>query len=550
MKTFRSVAIILILLGSLNNLSAQHEQNKYWVFFTDKDCSTFDPIAYFDPLAIERRVIQNIPLFDESDCPVNQIYIDELTARGCSLKITSRWLNAAIVFASDIAIQAIQFLPFVKAIETSENSSAPAFLNEVDDSNPGGNLSLSQLKMLKNQTARMDVNWFERENLKGSGIRICINDVGFTGADSHFAFAHLRRGNQIIATRDFVKGGENAYRGGSHGTSVLSCIAGIIDGMPAGLATEAEFLLARTEWGAREVFSEEENWVAAAEWADKLGAKIINSSLGYTNDRYFPADMNGKTSFITVGANMAARKGILVVNAAGNEGTGNWRIVGAPADADSVLTVGGIVPFLNTHASFASFGPTWDLRMKPNVSAQSTTVSATTRGIGNVDGTSFASPLVAGFAACLWQKFPDKTNMEIFKMIEKAGHLYPYFDYAHGYGLPLASKALQSDTVKIEPTFKIVYLPSFDSVLTVELLEKPIKSVLGSDKNLPLLYYHIADHRNVIESYYVLDVEENKIPVTIELKDFTTNKTLRVYYQGFVMEYPIIIQKSTHEIKD
>jgi len=550
MKTFRSVAIFLILLGSLSNLSAQHELNKYWVFFTDKDCSDFDPIAYFDPLAIERRVVHNIPLFDETDCPVNQFYIDELTAKGCSLKITSRWLNAAIVFASDAAIQAIQFLPFVKAIETSENISAPAFLDEIEDSRSGENLSISQLKMLKNQTARMDVSWFERENLKGSGIRICINDVGFTGADSHFAFAHLRRGNQIIATRDFVKGGENAYRGGSHGTSVLSCIAGIIDGMPAGLATEAEFLLARTEWGAREVFSEEENWVAAAEWADKLGAKIINSSLGYTNDRYFPADMNGKTSFITVGANMAARKGILVVNAAGNEGTGNWRIVGAPADADSVLTVGGIVPFVNTHASFASLGPTWDLRMKPNVSAQSTTVSATTRGIGNVDGTSFASPLVAGFAACLWQKFPDKTNMEIFKMIEKAGHLYPYFDYAHGYGLPLASKALQSDTIKIEPTFKIAYLPSFDSVLTVELLEKPIKSVLGSDKNLPLLYYHIADHRNVIESYYVLDVEENKTPVTIEIKDFSANKTLRVYYQGFVMEYPIIIQKSTDEIKD
>ena len=169
-----------------------------------------------------------------------------------------------------------------------------------------------------------------------------------------------------------------------------------------GLATGANFLLAITEVSS-EPFSEEENWLAAVEWAYKNGADIISSSLGYTNNRYFTKDMDGKKSFVVKAASLAARKGMLVINAAGNDGDSEWKVISTPADADSILTIGGVSPETNLHINFSSYGPTADGRMKPNVSAFGEAVVANTKG--NVEiafGTSFATPLVAGFAACAW----------------------------------------------------------------------------------------------------------------------------------------------------
>jgi serine protease AprX len=545
MKKHTFTLVLLTYLLATLCLSAQANQKKYWIFFKDKSAENFDPLEYFDKTAIERRLNQHLPLYDFYDLPVNTDYVKDIETLGCSTKVISRWLNAAVVMAEESTIEKVAKLRFVASVEQALDNTKNISSLE-DEPTKAGRLTMSDLKVLKNQTSRMDAHLFDSLGLKGKGIRICINDVGFSGADKHQAFEHLRKNGKIIATKDFVGGGDNVYRGGWHGTAVLSCIAGIIEGMSSGLATEAEFLLARTEWGAKEVFAEEEFWVAAAEWADKNGARIINSSLGYTSDRYFQSDMNGKNTFITRGANIAARKGILVVNAAGNEGSGKWRIMGAPADADSVLSVGGVTPFVNKHTSFASFGPTWDLRLKPNVSAQATTIAALTNNVKSVDGTSFASPLVAGYAACLWQKFPDKSNMEIFKMIEESGHLYPYFDYAHGYGIPMFSKVLSPNQNESNPLFRIIADEKSPNVLKVELLSRDEnenqaieKEALENDINSRLLYYHIADHRNVLESYFLIDVQDNKTPLVIDVNDFNNPRMLRVFYQGQMLEHPI-----------
>jgi hypothetical protein len=298
-----------------------------------------------------------------------------------------------------------------------------------------------------------------------------------------------------------------------------------------GLATGAEFLLARTELST-EYFAEEENWLAALEWADKNGADIINSSLGYTNQRYFPEQMDGKTTLVSRAAAMAAKKGILVVNAAGNDGMNSWKKVGAPADADSILTVGGIAPDLDYHISFSSYGPTADRRMKPNVCAYGHVVAAGKSGLKVVDGTSFASPLVAGFAACAWQTNRNLTNMQLLTEIQKSADLYPYFDYAHGFGVP------QSEYFTDNEKYIAELPPSFDFVTT----EDSIKVVINSNKitdfkqrNL-LLYYNIQDSDGVLEKYFVIYVLKNN-PLSFNKKIFRKGQKLNVNFKGYTKTF-------------
>lgn len=234
----------------------------------------------------------------------------------------------------------------------------------------------------------------------------------------------------------------------------MSCIAGKTKNYQIGLATGAEFLLARTE-SYTEFFSEEENWLMAAEWADKNGVDIINSSLGYTGPRYLPENMDGKTAFVSKAAQLAVDKGILVVSSAGNEGTGKWKRIAAPGDATGVLTVGGIDPYTGIHSNFSSFGPSWDKRLKPEVCAYGTAIVSSRTGLVISEGTSFSSPLVAGFAACLKQRYPLLKNTELKELICRSGDLWPYFDYAHGYGVP-QPYFLFKDTIENKPTLSII----------------------------------------------------------------------------------------------
>jgi serine protease AprX len=163
--------------------------------------------------------------------------------------------------------------------------------------------------------------------------------------------------------------------------------------------------------------------------------------------------MDGKSTLVTRSANMAASKGMLVINAAGNDGDKKWEVIGAPADADSVLSIGGVSPGNGYHIKFSSYGPTFDGRMKPNLVAFGQVTTSNKKKIRQAYGTSFATPLVSGFAACVIQIHPEWSNMEVFREMEKSGHLYPYFDYAHGYGVPQASYFTIGKQVSL-PTFE------------------------------------------------------------------------------------------------
>ncbi len=538
----KKIAILCFLLTFMPFfLSAQH---KYWVFLTDKDGVDFDPISYFDIKAIERRLLHNIPLNDITDYPLNKQYVKAVKEIADTLLQQSRWFNALAVYASPEAADKLLDLPFVDSISPINSRLQLASIEHNEVPEGASEMNPQQLAFLKNQTTHMNGNLFHEHNITGEGVRIAVFDAGFPSVDTHEAFAHIRDNKRIIKTWDFVRNRENVYRHSVHGTSVLSCIAGIYNEIPMGLATNAEFLLARTEMVLREPFSEEENWLAAAEWADKNGAHIINSSLGYLYHRYFPDNMDGRSSLVAQAAHMAARKGILVVNAAGNEGQSQWKIIGTPADADSVLSIGGINPDTDYKINFSSFGPTADGRMKPNVSAYAKTLVAQRKGTGISFGTSFSSPLVAGFAACALQTNKNLTNMQLFRAIEKSGHLYPYFDYAHGYGIPQADYFLKSSPEhETRATFDFQLV---DNELTIKTItwdysefEKSDtqynkKSISQSENNNTprYLYYNIQNPDGSLNEYFLIDMLDSK-SISINLENLSAGQIVNVIYNGY-----------------
>jgi serine protease AprX len=523
--------IVLIALLYPGFVSAQ---SKFRVYFKDKQ-TEFNPYTYFDAKAIDRRIKSGLSLHDSTDFPVNQSYVDKVSALADSTRPASRWLNCMSVFTDAKRADGIAKLPFVKLVQPL----LPDYPQPLASYDFDTTLKVNNLKLIDIQLDMLDGDKFKKEGIDGKGVRIAILDAGFPTVDKNPAFKHIRDDKRIIATYDFCKGLENVYSFNTHGTMVMACIGGKVNGKNIGLATGADFLLARTESPGYEIYSEEEYWLAAAEWADKNGADIINSSLGYTNDLYFKHQMDGHHSIIAKAATMAVKKGILVVNAAGNEGDGGWKIVASPADADSVLTVGGVDPYKQYHSSFSSYGPNRAMKLKPNVSAAGTVATMGTRSITEVSGTSFASPLTAGFAACAWQMNRDWKNTDLFDKIQQSGSLYPYFDYAHGYGIPQA--VFFTDTKKmVAPTFTVsLPTPATDSTEANWSMNVKIDS-LEFNQDWPLrdrlLFYHIQNTDGVLDRYYVVEVNELS-PLNISSSNLNKGDILRIHYRGYTFEY-------------
>lgn len=504
------------------------DRHHVWVFFTDKNGVDFDPFGFFDPRAIERRYQHGLSLYDTTDFPVRQSYLDTLARYADTIFVVSRWFNAANVRLHPEQIDQVLSLPFVRRIDRQEAPLYAALFEAESQAEEAPSLHVPDPQRLAAQTAHMQGQYFHESGFDGSGVRIAIFDAGFPGVDTHPAFKHLRDEERIIATWDFHRNSPDVYRYNQHGTNVLSMIAGIADSIPMGLATGAEFLLARSEiW--REPLLEEKYWLAAAEWADRMGADIINSSLGYYRHRYFPEEMDGLTSLVSQAASMAARKGMLVVNAAGNEGDDqHWQIIITPADADSVLTVGAIEFPSMLRTAYSSLGPTADKRMKPNVVAMGDVLVAGKNNYRKASGTSFASPLVAGFAACLWQMFPGWSNMEIFHAIEQSSSLYPYFDYAHGHGVPQAGYFFAHPAKMAVPTFDLV---EDDHLLSVYIRQDPNHP--GKTKNDRYLYYQVRNQYGFILNYFVIKVERQKV-ISFDIHTFEPGQQILIFYDGFV----------------
>ena len=512
----------LIAIFALLSSMAMAQDKCFWVFFTDKNDTQFDPYSYFDAKAIARYNQCGANLYDISNYPLNDNYVNTVGSYSTEVFGESRWLNAIGIEATDDNAALIAQLPFVARVqEIVSNGTVASVETEFKEVEGNGK------DILTDQLKRFGGQHFIDHGIDGKGLRICVMDGGFPKVNTHPAFQHLRDNGQIIKTYNFPNKKEDVYGWSSHGTMVLSCIAGInAEGQKLGLATGAEFLLARTEIDP-EPFKEEVWWAQGAEWADKNGADLINSSLGYGKDRHWTKDMDG-TSYVAKAANKAVEKGILICNSAGNEGDDErWMTIITPADAENVICVGGInanLEFYN-HISFSSYGPTADKRRKPDVVAFGhAKVASPSGGFTEADGTSFASPLTAGFCACAWQTKRDLTALQMKAEIQKSCDLYPYYDYAYGYGVPQAAYF----TNELQPTER-----SFDLVQEKDGVKIAFPKVIKNQD----VFINVEDADGVLIGYY--KVTPDSTGIKLENKDFGKGKKLNVSYNGFYDSCPI-----------
>ena len=532
----RPESILLILLFSLCLCGKSSAQQKYWVFFKDKSGATFNPYQYFDKAAIERRQNAHLPLYDSTDFPLNPNYVQTINAIADSVYLQSRWLNALSIWATSEELNRINDLPFVKRTKAMGGKSVACAEKEKTDKG----LSKEDSFLLNYQIKSMQGAIFAQNNISGKGIKIAVLDNGFAHADIHQAFTYLRGRNGILKTRNFNTRDSDVY--GSHdphGTMVLSCIAGKYEGRNMGLAPDAEFLLAIVGKNYGSVNADDDNWVAAFEWADKEGAQIISSSLVYIYPDYIDMINNNEISIETYTANLAAKKGILVVVAAGNEGATGIKYIGPPADADSALTVGAVRPETGTHVPTSSYGPNYHWKVKPNLTASGHDLVALSNGKYQGErGTSFAAPLVTGFAACVWQMHPTWTNMQLLDSLQKSGSLYPYYDYANGYGIPQAGyfcQHLKKNEVKQTIMIFTKYVDTNSIDVTVHLCEKYLDGKHRMDPQKvkhKLFYYHIEDAAGVIKQYYVLKPKNAK-PLSFKIKPEMKGAYLLVSFDGY-----------------
>ena len=403
------------------------------------------PEQFLSQRAIERRIRQNLAL-DSTDLPLNARYIEAVLTAGVEMVSKSKWNNTLLVRTKkQDVMKEISKYPFVEGVRkvwTSPDSverrrprtNYHTEFNQWDniDNNPDG-VTYDQLEMLGG-------NRLHRHGFRGKGMVIAVLDGGFMNADVIPALTKTRQ----LGFADFTLpvNQESIFHGIDHGTMVLSTMAVNEPGMFIGTAPDASYWLLRCEDTQSETMVEEDYWAAAVEFADSAGVDVINSSLGYhhfddPSQNYDYCQLDGFSSMISRTASMLARKGIILVNSAGNDGMGTWKKINVPADANDIITVGA-VSTNGSNAAFSSIGPTADGRVKPDVMALGSPTSVITgRGVISKDiGTSFSAPLVAGMIACLWQAFPEKTAMEIMEMVRKGGSRADCPDNIYGYGIP------------------------------------------------------------------------------------------------------------------
>ncbi len=446
---------LLLILLVLSQFYAFAQQDA-WVYLSDKEnveTSISNPISILSLKAIDRKVAHNV-VIDERDVPVNESYIAQLKSQSSiTVMAKSKWFNAVHVRGTQTDIEALSGLTFISSIDFADKSLNAARLFqqqnkfEIEDSHTDfdyGDAS-NQIEMINGDELHLS-------DYTGTGMTVAVLDAGFPNVNTMSAFQRLRDAGNLLGGYDFVIRTDaiHDYTGNSHGTNVLSTMAGFVQDQFVGTAPDAQYYLFRTENATSENPIEESLWVEAAERADSLGVDVINTSLGYTtydnpNYSYTPAEMNGNTAFITRGANIASEKGMLLVNSAGNSGGNSWNIVGAPADASGVLSIGAVKAD-GTYASFSSQGDGSQPNQKPDVVAQgqASYVISTGDVIYTSNGTSFSSPIMAGGVVCLWQALPSLTNAQIMQIIRESASQYNNPDNFLGYGIPNLQLALSN----------------------------------------------------------------------------------------------------------
>ena len=430
------LAFAVLLSADARGMNRDNVNILYWIRFEDKGIS--EPVRLSDR-ALERRGLRTaIHGFTWFDIPVNENYIDELRNEGVSIRNRSRWLNAVSAELNEETLKRIKNLPFIKDIARVSSYSRPLPLPAVEIGITAPAISAFDYGPSFTQINLINVDSLHNLGFFGNGVLIGVLDTGFD--TSHAVFSDIRFDGRILAAYDFINGDSNVVDGQdaqrTHGTQVLSALGGFAEGSLVGSAFGAEFILAKTEIVSQEIQAEEDNWVAAIEWMESLGVEIVSSSLGYI-DWYDTSQVDGQTALVTQAANIAVSLGVVVVNAAGNEGNTSWRTVIPPADGDSVIAVGA-VSSNGEIVTFSSRGPTADGRIKPDFCALGSSVYLANwyGGYGFSGGTSFAAPLVAGGIALLIESHPTWTIARHFDVLKLASSNRHLPNNTYGWGIP------------------------------------------------------------------------------------------------------------------
>jgi subtilisin family serine protease len=479
-------AVLLVLLFSaskFNNNKISYPFREYvisssketsfvvYVFFKDKgpnaESKLLNPLSLVTQRSLDRRakVLPKNQLVDITDVPLYEPYIQEISKKAVAVRTHLRWLNAVSIEVKRDDLFDLADLDFVSKIEPVERMKlkneykeqlSDAFLqsnNSVQDNPLVDSLSYGGSAT---QISQISVNLVHNDGIYGQGVIIAHFDTGYDNLN-HPAFTTLPM--RIIKKKDFQTGDTVNITQDSHGQATLSLIGGYQPGSFIAPSFRASFILCRTEVVEWERPIEMDYWAAAAQMADSLGADIISSSLGYLTfdpgyQSWYWWDMNGDRMPVSIAADYAAYKGIIVSNSAGNNGNGpgyTHNTLNGPADGDSVLTVGAVTS-TGTIASFSSQGPTTDSingvpapRIKPDVLAlgQGNYVAGST-GYTSGSGTSFSCPLVSGVCGLVLSANKNLTPMQVIGILRFFGNNSSSPNNIYGWGIVNAKNSVDS----------------------------------------------------------------------------------------------------------
>ncbi|MCL4510678.1 MAG: S8 family serine peptidase [Bacteroidetes bacterium] len=478
--------------------SSGFAQNKYWVFFKDKpNAEEFSRLSKGESAeeylvdngiltqrAIERRlkVLSPSQIVSTSDFPVYSPYLDSIKSVGLTITGTSRWFNAAAVIADSAQLTSLEKFPFVVGIKEivaytvpiKPINPIPAFPQRLMKGSPQPGDSSFYGPSLT-QLALSGIPQVQALGINGKGVLIGMLDAGFR-YEAHDALKNIK----IVGEHDFIQNDSitenqpgDAADQDNHGTSTLSVLGGYSPGNIIGVAYGSDFMLAKTEYVPVTDFKwEEDNWVEGIEWMEARGVDVVSSSVGYnifvdssgaidSSESYFwsRGDFNGRKALASRAATRAARLGVVVVQAMGNEGNGNGTVgtMLVPADADSIISVGA-VNLTGRLASFSSTGPTNDGRIKPDLVADGVddyvAVVPGPDTYAYESGTSFSTPITAGIAALILSVRPNYTPMQVINLLKSTAVEYHdpqdsamtavYPNNFYGWGIVNAWNAIKS----------------------------------------------------------------------------------------------------------
>jgi len=485
--------IILVFVLGIPLLAAA--EGKFWVFIKSKEVNSTSSTHLVSEKTMQNRFLLQLNESQVSDLPPSTLTLNKIKETGIKVCHISKWLNAVSVWATKDQLETIKKIPDVIGIAR-----------------------IGQWYTARQKTDSLEINKYSETLLQiqgqllnelgynGSGITIGVTDAGFYEANKSFYLNHVYERKGIKANRDFVnRERKDVYESNGssddHGVEVLSYLGGYHPEKKGvtGLAWGADFVLARTDHQVKESRVDEDNWVAALEWIDSLGVRLVNTSLGYglgfdkSEENYLPEQIDGKYSVVAKAANIAVKeKGMIMVIAAGNDGgKTNWRIVSTPGDVQGVLTIGATNYTDWNKMNYSGKGPITLPYIKPDVSSAS------------LGGTSFSAPVICGFVACLLQWKPALTSDSLFSIVRRSGHLWPYPNNYLGFGVPQAESVIKyfktgkwdnkkSEQVRAKGTAVGINIPEEWEVKNIGVFHKSDDRIVIRQSSYPVINNRIV----------------------------------------------------------